>query len=117
VLVRGIVVENRMDHLAGRHRALDGIEELDEILMPVVRHAAADDLALEHVEGDKQRCRAVALVVAGHRAALAGLQRQAGLGAVEPPGVTRGLDPLFSSIESTIWRAPAGPCTGRRCAR
>jgi hypothetical protein len=44
VLVRGVVVEDRVDHLAGRHRALDGVEELDEILMPV-RHAAADDLS------------------------------------------------------------------------
>ena len=83
VLVRGVVVEDRVDHLAGRHRALDGVEELDELLMPVVRHAAADDLAVEHVEGGEQRRRAVALVIVGHRAALAGLQRQAGLGAVE----------------------------------
>jgi hypothetical protein len=34
-----------VDHLAGRHRAFDGIEELDEFMMPVARHATANDLA------------------------------------------------------------------------
>ena len=68
VLVRGVVVEDRVDHLAGRHRGLEALGT-DEILMPVVRHAAADNLAFEHVEGGKQRRRAIALVVVGHRAA------------------------------------------------
>ena len=36
MLVRGVVVEDRVDHLAGRHGTFDGVEELDEILMPVV---------------------------------------------------------------------------------
>lgn len=83
MLVGGVVVEDRVNHLAGRHRALDGIQEADELLMPVLRHAAADDLAFEDVQGGEQRRRAVALVVVGHRPAAAGLQRQARLGAVE----------------------------------
>ena len=46
-------------------------------------HAAAEHRAVEHVEGREQGGRAVPLVVVGHRPALAGLDRQAGLGAVE----------------------------------
>ena len=72
-----------MNDLAGRHLALDGVEEADELLMPVALHAAADDGAVEHVQGGEQRGRAVALVVVGHRAGAALLHRQAGLGAVE----------------------------------
>ena len=51
--------------------------------MAMARHAAADDRAVEHVEGGEQRGGAVALVVVGHGAGLARLQRQARLGAVE----------------------------------
>ena len=55
-----------MDRLAGRDLALDGVEEADEVLMPVALHATADDLALQHVEGGEQGGRAVALVIVGH---------------------------------------------------
>ena len=44
MLVRGVVVEDRVDQFAGRHRALDGIEEPDEFLMGVALHAAAEDM-------------------------------------------------------------------------
>ena len=66
VLVGGVVVEDDVDHLAGRHGALDGVEEADEFLMPVALHAVADHRALEHVEGGEQGRGAVALVVEGH---------------------------------------------------
>jgi hypothetical protein len=72
-----------MDQLAGRDRALDGIEETDELLVPVSLHAAAENDAIERVEGGKQRGRAVPLVVMSHRTAPAGFDRQTGLGAVE----------------------------------
>ena len=72
-----------MDDLAGPDRALDGVEELDELLVGVARHAAADHGAVEDVEGGEQGGRAVTLVVVGHGAAFAGLHGQAGLGAVE----------------------------------
>ena len=42
MLVGGVVVDDRMDQLAGRHLALDGIEEADELLVPVSLHAATD---------------------------------------------------------------------------
>ena len=54
MLMGGVVVEHRMDRLADRHLALDGIEKADQFLMPVALHAAADDLALKHVEGGEQ---------------------------------------------------------------
>ena len=41
----GIVVEDSVDHLAGWDGSLDGCDEADELLMPMARHAAADDLA------------------------------------------------------------------------
>src|SRR3954451_17963228 len=63
--------------------ALDGVEEADELLVPVALHAAAEDGAVEDVEGGEQRGGAMALVVVGHGAGAALLQGQAGLGAVE----------------------------------
>src|SRR5215475_5018288 len=48
MLVGGIVVSNGMDRLALRNRGFDSIEEADEFLMAVARHAAADDLAVQH---------------------------------------------------------------------
>ena len=83
VLVGGVVVEDDVDGLAGRHLALDGVEEADELLVAVALHVAADDGAVEHVERGEQGGGAVALVVVGHGAEPALLHRQAGLGAVE----------------------------------
>ena len=61
----------------------DGVEEADELLMAMAGHVAADDGAVEDVQRGEERGRAVPLVVVGHRAGAALLQRQAGLGAVE----------------------------------
>src|SRR5216684_4616716 len=83
MLVGGVVVGDGMDDFAGPDSALDGVEELDELLVGVARHAAADHGAVEDVEGGEQGGGAVALVVVGHGAAFAGLHGQAGLGAVE----------------------------------
>jgi hypothetical protein len=46
----GIVVEHRVDHLAGGDLALDRIEEADEFEMAVALHAAADYRAIEDAE-------------------------------------------------------------------
>ena len=78
MLVGGVVVEDDMDDLADRDRGLNGIEEADEILMPVALHVAADDGAVEHIEGGTQRRCAMAFVVVGHRPGTALLHRQAG---------------------------------------
>ena len=79
----GVVVDDGVDRLSGRDLRLDGVEEADELLMAVALHVAADDRAVEDVEGGEQRRRAVALVVVGHGPGAALLHRQAGLGAIE----------------------------------
>jgi hypothetical protein len=63
MLVGRIVVEDDVDGLVGRHLGVDGVEEPDELLVPVALHVLADDSAVEHVEGGEQRGRAVSLVV------------------------------------------------------
>ncbi len=83
VLVGGVVVHDGVDHLARRDGALHGVEERDELLVGVLGHTAPDHGAGQRVQRGEQRGGAVALVVVRHRPALAGLQRQAGLGAVE----------------------------------
>ena len=63
----GIVAEDGVDHLAGRHGPLDGCDEADELLMSMARHAATDDLAFEHAERGEQGRRAVAFVIVRDR--------------------------------------------------
>ena len=50
LLVVGVVVEDDVDDLAGRDFGFNGIEKTDELLMAVALHAAADDLAFQHIE-------------------------------------------------------------------
>ncbi len=50
VLVAAVIVEDDVDDLAGRDLSLDRVQKTNEFLMPVTLHAAADDLAVEHVE-------------------------------------------------------------------
>ena len=83
MLVAAVVVEDRVNHLPGWHRPLDGAQKAQELLVPVTLHAAADHGALEHVERGEQGGGAVALVVVGQRAGLAWLDRQTRLGAIE----------------------------------
>ena len=79
----GIVVEDGVDHLAGRDGPLDGCDEADELLMPMARHAAADDLAFEHAERGEQGRRAMAFAVVREGCAFPPLQRKTRLGPVE----------------------------------
>src|SRR5437763_7538486 len=83
VLVSAVIIENHVDDLAGRHLALDGVKEANELLVPVALHAAADHLSVEHVERREQGGGAIALVIVRHGASPALLQRQARLGSVE----------------------------------
>ena len=68
MLVGAVVVEDDMDHLAGGDVAFDHVQEAQEFLMPMALHVAADDGAVEHVEGGKQGRRAVAFVIMSERA-------------------------------------------------
>jgi transposase len=83
VLVGGVVVDDGVNRLTGRHRGLDLVEEADKLLMPVALHVAADHRAVQHVQRGEQGGGAVADVVVGHRPGSALLHRQAWLGAVE----------------------------------
>ena len=75
MLVRGVIVEDRMDQLAGRRFALDGIEETDEFAVSVALHAAADHPSIEHAERGKQGGGAVTLIVMCHGLAAPGLDQ------------------------------------------
>ena len=83
MLVGGVVVEDNVHDLSGRHLRLDGVEEADKLLVTMALHAAANDLAFEDIESGEQRRCAMSFVVVGHRAGAALLHRQAGLRAVE----------------------------------
>src|SRR5262245_8165278 len=48
MLMRRIVVDDQVQLSAGRGFAVDLVEEADEFLMPVARHALADDPALQY---------------------------------------------------------------------
>ena len=78
-----VVVDDGMDRLSHRHLRLDGVEEVDELLVPMALHVAADDGAIENVEGGEQRRGAMAFVVVGHGSGTTLLHRQTGLGAVK----------------------------------
>src|SRR5512133_2814077 len=54
MLVGGVVVEDDVHHFADRHLRLDGIEEAEELLVPMTRHAASDYGAFEDVQGGEQ---------------------------------------------------------------
>ena len=83
MLVGCVVVDDGVDRLLDRHLRLDGIEEADELLVPVALHVAADDGTVEDVQSCEQRGRTVTFVVVGHRTGTARLHRQPWLGAVE----------------------------------
>ena len=83
MLVGGIVVDDGVDHFSHRNLRLDRVEEADELLVAMALHVAADDGAVEDVEGGEQRGGAVTFVVVRHRPGAAWLHRQSRLGAVE----------------------------------
>ena len=47
VFVGGVVINDCMDMLAGRHSCFDRVEEADILLVPVLLHAAANNFAVE----------------------------------------------------------------------
>src|SRR5438132_13704806 len=96
MLVGGVVVEDDVDHLAGRHLGLERVQEGHELLMAVALHVAADDGPVEDVERSDQGRGAMALVVVRDGAEPALLQRQAGWVR------SRAWIWLFSSSDSTM---------------
>lgn len=83
MLVSSVVVEHDVDQLAGRNLPFDGVQEQDELLMPVPPPVLADDRPVEHVECREQGCGPMALVIAGHRAQSSRLHRKARLRSID----------------------------------
>ena len=79
----GVVFHDGMDEPAGRHRVIDLIEEGDELLVAMARRTAPENRALQRVQRSEQRGRAVADIVVSEGGALARLERQSGLRAIE----------------------------------
>ena len=69
--------------LLDRNLRLNGVQKSNEFLMTMTLHVAADDRAVEDVEGGEQRRGAIPLVIVCHGSEPALLQRQAWLGAIE----------------------------------
>ena len=76
------VIEDGVDRLAGRNGGLDGVEESDELAIPVAPHAAAEHGARQDVEGGKQRRGAVTGIVVGLSGGMAGGERTVGAGSL-----------------------------------
>ena len=53
MLVGAIIVYDQMQVESGWDLSVYSLEKTDEFLMPMVRHAVADHLAIEHAEGCK----------------------------------------------------------------
>ena len=66
------VVEDGVDRLAGRDGGLDGVEEPDELTVPVALHATAEHGTRQDIKGSKQCRRAVTGVVMGLGGRMAG---------------------------------------------
>src|SRR4030081_1282883 len=102
MLVGGVVVEDHMHGFAGRHFCLDRIEEADKLLMTMALHIASDHGSVEHVEGSKQRCGAVALVVVGHRSSTSLLQGKPRLGTIESLNLALFIDRQHNGVRGRI---------------
>jgi hypothetical protein len=83
VLVRRVIVEDHMNRLAGGNLRLDGVEEADELLMPMALHVAAYDRAIENVQRGEQRRCSVPFVIMRHGSGTPLLQRQARFRSIE----------------------------------
>ncbi len=63
MFVRPIVVDDEVQIQIERRLDVDELEKPNKFLMPVARHAVADDLAVEHAEGREKGGGSVALVI------------------------------------------------------
>ena len=91
-VMSGQVVQHDVDDLPRCHLLVERVREKGELLLALAVFAAADDRAVQHVQGGEQRGSPVALgafraerpvVVVAYRPDLAPFERQAGLGAIE----------------------------------
>ena len=83
VFMGRVVVDDEMEIERFGDVVVDGAQKAQELLMTMAAHAFADDLAGGDVERREQGRRSVSLVVVGHRAGAALLQRQSRLSTIE----------------------------------
>src|SRR5208283_2274002 len=88
LLVCPVVVHDQMEgNLLGK-LTVQPAQKLEPFLMTMPGMTLANDLAFQHIEGGKQRGRAIALVVVGHRATPAFLEGQSRLSPVQSLDLT-----------------------------
>ena len=104
LLVGRVIVEDDVDGLVSGHLGFDGVQEADELLMPVPLHVAADHGAIQDIERGEQGCGPVTLVVVRHGCPAPPLQRQARLGAVERLDLVRipMMPPVYSDMIAPV---------------
>jgi len=83
VFVGCVIVHDKMQIEIGRRLGVDLVEETNEFLVSMTRHAVADHFAIEHAQRGEQCGRAVALVVVRHCPATPLVDRQSWLGTIE----------------------------------
>lgn len=83
MLVSSIVVDDEMKIQVERRLDVDELQEADEFLMSVMRHAVADHRPVEHAERGKEGRGAVAFVIVGLASRDSRAQGQQGLGPVQ----------------------------------
>ncbi len=77
--------EDGVDRFAGWDGGLDGVEEANELTVPVALYAAAEHGTCQDVEGGKQRRRPMTSVVVGLGDGMAGSERTVGAGPLQRP--------------------------------
>ena len=77
-----VIVHHQVQWSLAGELTVNTTEKLQELLMAVALMTVADDLALEQIQGGKQRSGAIPLVVMRHRAAAPFLDGQARLGSI-----------------------------------
>lgn len=83
MFVRAVIVHDQMQLKRAEKLVVELFEKFQKLLVPMPRVALTDHFALGHFQCGKQRGRAVAFIVVGHRSTSAFLQRQARLSAIQ----------------------------------
>src|SRR5947209_1333390 len=82
-LMRGVVIQDKMDVKTRWHFGINAIQELAKLGRAVSPMQFADGLAGRHIQGGEQRRGAMAFVIEGAPLGLSGPHRQRRLGAVK----------------------------------
>ena len=75
MLVGAVIIYDQMQVESPRDLSVYSLKKTDEFLMPMMRHAVADHLAIEHAQSCKESGRAVAFVIVRHGSATTPLHR------------------------------------------